>query len=210
MLRHPPGAGSLTLRERETPSSKTYWCWWWQWGRVIHPEFPVGFQLGSDQVITKATVWLKSLNLPGNPCTPYACILFIICVDITKSSSKCYLQNNCAMMKCKRGSWTVLDSMLSLSSVMCDIFLLSVICWSKAAGRCPLGARKKAFIYRKQSWIMTCNATVVRVNSLEVRDQFKQDWAPDQSCWQTQQHCRPATVSLPLFPFCLCRGTGYF
>lgn len=67
---------------------------------------------------------------------------------------------------------------------------------SKAAGRCPLGARYQAFIYRKQFWIMSCNAAVVRVNSLEARDQSKQDWAPDQSCWQTQQHCCFATVCL--------------
>lgn len=45
---------------------------------------------------------------------------------------------------------------------------------------------------------MRGNAAVVRVSALEARDQSEQDWAPDQSCWQTQQHCCSATVSLPL------------
>lgn len=57
---------------------------------------------------------------------------------------------------------------------------------------------------------MSCNATVERVNSVEARDQSKQDRAPDQSCWQTQQHCCTATVSLALFLFSLCRGMAIF
>lgn len=39
-----------------------------------------------------------------------------------------------------------------------------------SAGRCPSGARKPALIPRKRSRIMSCNAAVVRVNSLEARD----------------------------------------
>lgn len=45
---------------------------------------------------------------------------------------------------------------------------------------------------------MTCNAAAVRVNSLEAWDQSKQDWAPDQSSWQTQQPCCFAIVPLSL------------
>lgn len=45
---------------------------------------------------------------------------------------------------------------------------------------------------------MTCNAAAVRVNSLEAWDQSKQDWAPDQSSWQTQQSCCFAIVPLSL------------
>lgn len=38
------------------------------------------------------------------------------------------------------------------------------------AGRCPSGAKKPALIPRKRPRIMSCNAAVVRVNSLEARD----------------------------------------
>lgn len=68
--------------------------------------------------------------------------------------------------------------------------------WLKLLDSNPSGARNQAFIYRQQSWIMTCNAAVVRVNSLELRDQSKRVWAPDQSSWQTQQHCCSASLSL--------------
>lgn len=87
----------------------------------------------------------------------------------------------------------------SYSCKLFGVFYLSI-----NAEQCPLGVRNQVFIYRKQTWIMSCNATVVTVNSLEARDQSKQDWAPDQSCWQTQ-HCCSATVSLThtLFLFSL-------
>lgn len=77
------------------------------------------------------------------------------------------------MMKSKQGSYSV-GPLTKPSPQWCLVcFFEHIICLSGTAGRCPLGTRVQAFIHRKQSWIMSCNAAVVRVNSLETRDEYK-------------------------------------